>query len=75
MSDSPDDPTPKITIFSVIGSLFAGWFGVQSDSNRQRDFTQGKASTFIYSGIIFTVLFVLAVWGVVQIVMSATGTK
>lgn len=60
----------RVTVFTLIGSLFAGWFGVQSNRNRERDFTHGKASTFIFAGIIFMLLFVLTVWGIVQLVMS-----
>lgn len=63
----------KLTIFQVIGSLFAGWFGVQSNANRERDFTHGKASTFIYGGIIFALLFILIVYGIVQLVLANAG--
>ena len=72
MSDQTEKPG-KVTVFTIIGSLFAGWFGVQNNRNRERDFTHGKASTFIYAGIIFLVLFVLMVWGVVQLVMSSAA--
>ena len=65
----------KVTLLNVVGSLFAGWFGVQSDANRERDFTYGTASTYIYGGIIFVILFVLAVWGIVQIVLSLAGVE
>ena len=33
----------KVTVFTIVGSLFAGWFGVQNNKNRERDFTHGKA--------------------------------
>jgi len=70
-----DTPKNRVTLLTVIGSLFAGWFGVQSNANRERDFTYGKASTYIYGGIIFAILFVLMVWGIVQIVLSAAGVE
>ena len=63
----------KITLLSIIGSLFAGWIGVQSKENRERDFQHGKFSHFIIGGIIFVVLFVLAIVGVVQLVLSELG--
>jgi hypothetical protein len=72
MSNDPDKHS-KVTVLTIIGSLFAGWFGVQNNKNRERDFTHGKASTFIYAGIIFMVLFVLFVWGIVQLVMLAAN--
>ncbi len=75
MSDSRDKSKQGVTLLTVIGSLFAGWFGVQSNANRERDFTHGKASTYIYGGIIFAILFVLMVWGIVQVVMATAGSK
>jgi hypothetical protein len=60
---------PRVTIFTIIGSLFAGWFGVQSNKNRERDFTHGKASTFIFAGIVFVFLFIGFVVGIVQLVL------
>lgn len=75
MSDSSDKSKQRVTLLTVIGSLFAGWFGVQSNANRERDFTHGKASTYIYGGIIFAILFVLMVWGIVQVVMATAGAK
>lgn len=74
MSDKSENNNDKVTILTVIGSLFAGWFGVQSEKNRQRDFTHGKFSTFIIGGIIFAILFVLFVVGIVQIVLSTVGS-
>lgn len=69
MNDDSNKGT-KVTVLTIIGSLFAGWFGVQNNKNRERDFTHGKPSTFIYAGIIFAGLFVLFVWGIVQLVMK-----
>ncbi len=79
MSDQPDseqkqnmkehEDQPRVTIFTVVGSIFASWFGVQSNKNRERDFTHGKASTFIFAGLVFFVLFILFVIGIVQLVM------
>lgn len=62
-----------ISTLSLIGSLFAGAFGVQTQKNRDRDFKQGKFHHFIIGGIIFAILFVLAVAGIVKLVMSSAG--
>ena len=75
MTNSQQTEKKNLTLFQVIGSIFASMFGVQSNANRERDFEHGKASTFIYGGIIFLVLFVLAVWGVVQIVLNTAGAQ
>jgi hypothetical protein len=66
---SVNEDQPRVTILTVIGSIFASWFGVQSNKNRERDFTYGKASTFVFAGIIFVILFILFVIGIVQLVM------
>ena len=63
----------KISFLNILQSTVAAAFGVQSEKNRQRDFTHGKASTFIIAGIIFVTVFVVAVYGVVQIVLSTAG--
>jgi hypothetical protein len=62
-----------ITPLSFLGSLFAGWFGVQSEANRKRDFEHGKFSHFIIGGIIFAILLVLFVVIIVQIVLKMAG--
>lgn len=67
-------PVGGITPGSFIFSLFAGWFGVQSKANRERDFEHGKFSHFIIGGIVFAILLVLFIVGAVNIVLSiATG--
>lgn len=62
-----------ITLLTIIASMFAGWIGVQSKKNRERDFQHGKFSHFVIGGVIFLILFVLAVVGVVQLVLSTAG--
>ncbi len=57
----------------VVSSTLAAAFGVQSSRNRERDFTHGKAHHFIIAGIVFTVVFVLAVVLVVNLVLKSAG--
>ena len=59
----------NLTVFQMLGSTIAAALGVQSSANRERDFTKGKAVHFILMGIAFTVVFVLAVIGVVNLVL------
>jgi hypothetical protein len=54
----------------VVGSVLAAAFGVQSSRNRERDFTRGSFGPFIAAGIIFTVLFIGALYLVVSTVLS-----
>jgi hypothetical protein len=65
MSDSS-----KPSFFQVISSVVSAAFGVQSTANRERDFTGGSAKTYIVAGIFFTVIFILAIVGVVRLVLA-----
>jgi diacylglycerol kinase len=55
---------------NVLKSTLFAACGIQSRTNRERDFEHGKPSTFILAGIIFMVIFILGIVGVVQLVMS-----
>jgi hypothetical protein len=74
-ADGPESPggKPSLSFFQIVGSTLAAAFGVQSSRNRQRDFSHGRVSHFIVAGVIFTVLFVLAVIFVVRLVLSSAG--
>ena len=61
--------TKKLTLPQVFGSVISSFLGVQKNANRERDFKRGRARDFIIVGIVLTVLFILSVWGVVQLVM------
>ncbi len=67
------NPQQKPTIWQIISSVLAAAFGVQSEKNRERDFTRGKPSTYIIAGIIFTLLFVVSVAGIVTLVLATVG--
>ena len=56
--------------FRIIQSTLAAAIGVQSKKNRERDFEEGSAGTFIAAGIIFTALFIGTVITVVQLVTA-----
>ena len=65
-----DNQPAKPSLLQIVGSVLAAAFGVQSDANRQRDFTQGSAKTYIIAGLIFTILFIMALVGVVKLVVG-----
>lgn len=67
---SSDASKKKLSFFQVFSSVVASFAGVQSNEKRERDFTQGRASHFIIVGVILTLLFILGVWGVVNVAMS-----
>jgi len=67
--DGPGAPS----LLSVLGSVLASMFGVQSSRKREEDFTHGKPSQYVIIGLLVTVMFVLTVWGVVSFVMKVAG--
>lgn len=63
------DLTEDLTLFQVMSSVLAASFGVQSKENKVRDFTRGKPVHFILAGIIFTIIFMLALILLVNLVV------
>lgn len=57
----------------VIKSVLSAMIGVQKKKNLQEDFSKSSATPFIIAGIIMTLLFILAVWAVVQFVLSVNS--
>ena len=53
----------------AIWSVMASFFGVQSSANRERDFEHGRFSVFVAAGLLMTLIFLLGVYGLVQLVM------
>ena len=56
-------------ILQTIGSVLMAFLGVQSNTNRERDFTKGRAGAFIAVGLLMTLLFILVLYSVVQMVL------
>lgn len=63
----------KLGPLQVISSVFAAGLGVQSSRNRERDFKQGRFGVFVAAGIVFTLLFIGALFLVVQLVLKGAG--
>lgn len=57
-------------LLDVVKSVFSAAIGVQSNENRKKDFQHGSLPHYLIVGLIFTVLFILAL---VFIVNSVTG--
>ena len=53
----------------AIWSVMASFIGVQSNTNRERDFEYGRFSVFVVAGLLMTLIFLLSVYGLVQLVM------
>ncbi len=71
MNDPDNSP---LSFWQVLLSVLAAAFGVQSGKNRQRDFSRGRPLHFVLIGLLATALFVLMLYGTVQLVLYfATG--
>ncbi len=64
----------RLPLATVVRSIAAAAFGVQSSRNKERDFTHGNYRHFIIGGIVFTVIFVLTVALVVSLVLERAGS-
>lgn len=60
----------KPGFLAVMGSVLSAAFGVQTSKNRERDFEGGQALPYIVGGLVFTILFILAIVTVVRMVVS-----
>ncbi len=65
--ENPNEAPPGL--WQVVQSVAAAFFGVQSERNRQRDFTRGKPSQFIIIGLIATALFVVTMILAVNLIL------
>ncbi|MBB6343105.1 hypothetical protein HNP49_003293 [Pseudomonas fluvialis] len=66
MNDPDKSP---LSFWQVLLSVLAAAFGVQSGKNRQRDFSRGRPLHFVVIGLLATALFVLLLYGTVQLVL------
>ena len=70
MNDNPQQQQKPPGLRALLQSVLAAALGVQSSKNRERDFTDGKASHFIVAGIVFTFLFIATVATIVNLVTT-----
>ena len=70
MSQQDKSPPPAgQSLGSVFRSVSASMFGVQSSKKHREDFGKGNARAYAIVGLVATLLFILTVWGVVQLVV------
>ncbi|WMN58822.1 DUF2970 domain-containing protein [Pseudoalteromonas xiamenensis] len=53
---------------SVLQSVLAAMFGVQSETKRQRDFHQPRPLPYIVIGVILVVLFIIVLLALVNLI-------
>ena len=72
----PEDAPPAqgdVGPVSIMKSVLAAAFGVQSNANRKRDFASGKFWHFVVGGLVFVVLFMVLVWLAVQAIIATAS--
>ena len=69
MEENNNNKKSKVTLVSVFQSVVAAAIGVQSEKNRQRDFSHGKPVYFIIAGLVFLLVFIVTIIAVVQLVL------
>ena len=60
-----------VSLGQTLQSVAASFFGVQSERNRQRDFSRGNPWVFIAVGLGMTLLFVLTVVMAVKLALAS----
>lgn len=63
-------PSNRKSIWHFMFTVVAAAFGVQSDKNRQKDFSHSSPWPYIFGGLAFTVVFILILVFVVKAVIS-----
>lgn len=71
-SNNEQDNRKGTGFWAVVQSVLAAGIGVQSRANKERDFKQGKPLHFIVGGIVGTLIFMLAVWMLVQFLLATS---
>ena len=59
----------KLSFLQVLLSVLASFVGVQTQANRERDFSQGNVRYFIAVALMLTVVLVLVILGIVGLVI------
>ncbi len=57
----------------VIGSVLAAMVGIQTEDNRERDFTSGQIGNYIFVGIIVVIIFIFTLISIVNNIIEDAG--
>lgn len=56
----------NLNLVKIILSILSSFIGIQSNKNRERDFSSNKPITFIITGILLTLFFILLLYSIVD---------
>ena len=68
-----ENPKSGHSLKDTFVSVMYAFIGVQSNKNREKDFSQGKFSQFVVVGFIAVILFIAALVAVVSMVVPSSG--
>ncbi len=57
-------------VFKIVKSVLSAMIGVQKKENLENDFSQKSVMPFVIVGILMTLIFLVTIWGVVQLVLN-----
>ncbi|WP_444995498.1 DUF2970 domain-containing protein [Aliikangiella sp. IMCC44359] len=66
-------PPKQPGILSIMQSVLAAMFGVQSDQKREQDFESGHIGSYIFVGVVMVVVFILVLVGIVNSILENAG--
>ena len=67
--DELSEEEKKHSTADLLKSTLSAAIGVQSNANREKDFKHGNIKTFVFAGIVFTVIFIGTVITIVNMVL------
>jgi len=70
LPERDEEQNSQPSLWVIVWSVLAALFGVQTEANRRRDFSQGNPLAYIIVFIILLVAFVLSIAGIVRLVMA-----
>ena len=56
----------SLNLAKIILSILSSFIGIQSNKNRERDFSSNKPIAFIITGILLTFFFILLLYSIVD---------
>ena len=77
-TDAPSQPEnqPEVKrpgLLSMLQSVAAAAFGVQSEKKREQDFQHGKPGDYIALGIVFVIVFIITLVVIVNMVLDSAA--
>jgi len=77
-TDTPSQPenqpeAKRPGLLSMLQSVAAAAFGVQSEKKREQDFQHGKPGDYIALGIVFVIVFIITLVVIVNMVLDSAA--